>query len=68
MESSYRPGLYVHEIKIMPEENLQDELSTEGDGTRLTITQDNNATQEEANHSEQNWKRVLDGIKKLLEG
>ncbi len=44
------------------------ELSTEGDGTRLTITQDNNATQEDANHSAQNWKIVLDGMKKLLEG
>ena len=44
------------------------ELSTEGDGTRLTITQDNNGSQEEANHSEQNWKMVLDGMKKLLEG
>ena len=44
------------------------ELSTEGGGTRLSITQDNNDTQEEANHSEQNWKMVLDGMKKLLEG
>ena len=43
------------------------ELSSEGDGTRLLITQDNNATEEEARHSEQNWKMVLDGIKKLLE-
>jgi uncharacterized protein YndB with AHSA1/START domain len=43
------------------------ELSTEGGSTRLTITQDNNATQEEADHSEQNWNMVLDGIKKLLE-
>lgn len=44
------------------------ELSTENGGTRLTITQDNNATQEDANHSTQNWNMVLDGIKKLLEG
>jgi uncharacterized protein YndB with AHSA1/START domain len=44
------------------------ELSTEGGGTRLTVTQDNNATQEEASRSEQNWKIVLDGMKKLLEG
>ena len=43
------------------------ELSTEGSRTRLTITQDNNDSQEEANHSEQNWNMVLDGIKKLLE-
>ena len=43
------------------------ELSAEGRGTNLTITQDNNDSQEEANHSEQNWKMVLEGIKKLLE-
>jgi uncharacterized protein YndB with AHSA1/START domain len=44
------------------------ELTTEGNGTRLTIIQDNNDSQEEANHSEQNWTMVLDGMKKLLEG
>jgi len=44
------------------------EISAEGGGTRLTITQDNNDSQAEADHSEQNWKMVLDGIKKLLEG
>jgi uncharacterized protein YndB with AHSA1/START domain len=44
------------------------ELSSEGSGTRLTITQDNNPNQDEANHSSQNWKMVLEGIKKLLEG
>jgi len=43
------------------------ELSSAGEGTRLTIIQDNNATQDEANHSEQNWKMVLEGMKKLLE-
>jgi uncharacterized protein YndB with AHSA1/START domain len=44
------------------------ELSAEGSKTRLTVIQDNNASQEEASHSEQNWKMVLDGVKKLLEG
>ena len=44
------------------------ELASEGSGTRLTIIQDNNDSQEEATHSEQNWKMVLDNIKKLLEG
>ena len=43
------------------------ELSPEGNGTKLTITQDNNATQEEADHSTQNWKTVLDKLKELLE-
>ena len=44
-------------------QTVQYELSAEGGGTRLTITQDNNATQEEADHSAQNWKMVLDGMK-----
>ena len=59
-----------HPLLIVPEnyQTVRYELSTEGDGTRLTITQDNNASQEEADRSEQNWKMVLDGIKKLLEG
>jgi uncharacterized protein YndB with AHSA1/START domain len=43
------------------------ELSPTGGGTTLTIIQDNNASQEEAEHSEQNWKMVLEGIKRLLE-
>ena len=43
------------------------ELSSEGGRTRLTLTQDNNASQEEADHAEQNWNMVLDGMKKLLE-
>jgi len=44
------------------------ELSADDKGTRLTITQDNNNSQEEADHSGQNWKMVLEGIKKLVEG
>ncbi len=43
------------------------ELSTEGSGTRLTLTQDNNATQEDANHSAQNWSMVLAGMKQIVE-
>lgn len=36
-------------------------------GTRLTVTQDNNATEEAREHSEQNWKMVLGKLKELLE-
>jgi uncharacterized protein YndB with AHSA1/START domain len=43
------------------------DLSPEGNGTKLTLTQDNNATQADANHSAQNWSMVLEGMKKLLE-
>jgi uncharacterized protein YndB with AHSA1/START domain len=49
-------------------QTIRYELSANGDGTKLTLTQDNNASQEEANHSAENWKMVLDGMKKLLEG
>jgi len=41
-------------------------LSGKGKRTEVTITQDNNATEEEKVHSEANWKTVLDGIKKCL--
>ena len=43
------------------------QLSEKGGGTEVTILQDNNATAEEKAHSEENWKTVLDGLKKLLE-
>ncbi len=42
-------------------------LQPENDGTLLTLTQDNNASEEDKQHSEQNWTMVLDGLKKLVE-
>jgi uncharacterized protein YndB with AHSA1/START domain len=42
-------------------------LSEKDGGIEVTITQDNNASDEEKAHSEQNWRTVLDGMKKLLE-
>ena len=42
---------------------------SEGDGrTDLTIIQDNNSSEEEKQHSEQNWQTVLAGLKKVVEG
>src|SRR5689334_12733681 len=43
------------------------ELSPNGNQTKLTLTQDNNATQEAADHSSENWRMVLNGLKNLLE-
>jgi uncharacterized protein YndB with AHSA1/START domain len=43
-------------------------LLKKGDSTEVTITQDNNASEEEKAHSEKNWNTVLDSMKKLLEG
>ncbi len=44
------------------------ELKEEGEGTRLTLTQDNNASVEEQAESEKNWKMMLEGLKKVVEG
>jgi uncharacterized protein YndB with AHSA1/START domain len=44
------------------------QLSGQAGITEVVLTQDNNATEDEKTSSEQNWKMVLDGLKKLLEG
>jgi uncharacterized protein YndB with AHSA1/START domain len=43
------------------------ELSAKSEATRLTVTQDNIASQEAADQYGQNWKMVLEEMKKLLE-
>jgi uncharacterized protein YndB with AHSA1/START domain len=42
-------------------------LSEKDGKTEVTITQDNNSSEDERAHSEKNWQMVLEGIKKLLE-
>jgi hypothetical protein len=42
-------------------------LSEKDGKAEVTITQDNNASEEEQMHSEQNWRQVLEGMKKMLE-
>lgn len=44
------------------------DLSEQGGYTTLDITQQNIPTEEMKEHSEQNWKRVLEGLKTLVEG
>jgi len=44
------------------------QLSEKDGKTDVTLLQDNNASEEENAHSEANWKTVLDGLKKLVEG
>ena len=43
------------------------ELSGAGSATNVTLSQDNNPTDEEREHSEKNWHMMLDSLKKLLE-
>lgn len=44
------------------------ELSEEGSGTLVLLTQDNNPTEEAREHSEKNWEMMLSGLKKHVEG
>ena len=67
LETTYWSGMSG--IPDIPEnyKKVNYKLVPNNNGTSLTLTQDNNATEEEKKHSEQNWKMVLDGLKKILE-
>jgi uncharacterized protein YndB with AHSA1/START domain len=43
------------------------QLSQDGDGTKIEITQEGSKTEEQAKHSEGNWRQVLGSMKKILE-
>ena len=45
--------------------NIQ--LDSLGDRTRLTLTQDNNASDEARKHSEQSWSMMLDGLRRAVQ-
>lgn len=42
-------------------------LEPQGDGTHITLSQDNNANDEEAAHSRDNWAAMLSSLKKVIE-
>jgi len=42
-------------------------MSGEGTLTQVTLTQDKNSSEEERQHSEENWTMMLASVKKLLE-
>jgi len=42
-------------------------LSEHDDKTKVTLLQDNNKSEEEAKHTKENWTKVLEGLKDLLE-
>lgn len=43
-------------------------LAEEPAGVRVTLSQNNNATEQERQHSEQNWMQMLEGLKRVVEG
>lgn len=44
------------------------ELEDDARGTRVTLRQDNNPTEQAREHSEKNWRAMLEELKKVLEG
>ena len=43
------------------------QLEADGAKTAVSLSQDNNENEQARQHSEQNWKMMLDALKKLLE-
>lgn len=43
------------------------ELTSDGKRTHVKLTQDNNASEEEREHSQKNWETMLENLKKYLE-
>lgn len=43
------------------------ELAQEGESTRVALTQDNNESEGARKQSEENWTRMLEGLKKVVE-
>ena len=68
-KSTYFSPLSGKEDKPENYNTITYELAPEGDSqTKLTVTQDNNPTQEEADKAKQNWTMTLEALKKYLEG
>jgi uncharacterized protein YndB with AHSA1/START domain len=42
-------------------------IDEQGDQTRISLSQDNNATEEEAEHSRMNWEKMLIDLKEVVE-
>lgn len=42
-------------------------LTPEGNGTRVSLSQDNNANERARDHSQKNWEMMLGGLKKFVE-
>jgi len=43
------------------------ELEPHGQKTRISLSQDNNETEEAAEHSQANWEKMLAGLKEVVE-
>ena len=73
----FKPGRTIQYSHFSPLSGLPDkpesyhtvtiELSNEGTQTRVSLSQDNNPTEQAREHSEKNWGMMLTALKKFLE-
>ena len=73
----FKPGRVIQYSHFSPLSGLADkpenyhtvtiELSADGNQTRVSLSQDHNATEEERVHSEKNWEMMLTALDKFLE-
>lgn len=67
LKATYYSALSGSEDKPENYNTVTYELAHQDDGTKLTVTQDNLTSQEQADHTAKNWEMVLGTIKQLLE-
>ncbi|WP_295124449.1 SRPBCC family protein [uncultured Chitinophaga sp.] len=67
LHTTYLSGMSGQEDVPENYANVIYEISEQSGKTVLSITQDNNDTEESRQHSEQNWNTVLEGLKLLVE-
>ncbi len=73
-----QPGRVIQYSHFSPLSGLPDkpenyhrvtvELAADGSQTRVTLAQDNNDSEEDRDHSQQNWEMMLAALKKFVEG
>ena len=44
------------------------DLAPSAKGTTVSLSQDNNGSEDERRHSQENWQMMLDGLRKFIEG
>jgi uncharacterized protein YndB with AHSA1/START domain len=44
------------------------QLASRGSGTHLSLSQDHNSSEDEANHSRDNWQAMLSQLKQVVDG
>jgi uncharacterized protein YndB with AHSA1/START domain len=67
LHTTYYSSMSGKEDKPENYANVIYKLTPDGQQTTLTITQDNNFSEESKEHSQSNWNQVLESLKKLVE-